>query len=47
MIPEMTVMAPKNGKELEEMLKFAVEELDGPCAIRYPKGTALYRYGRM
>ena len=40
MIPNMTVMAPKNGKELEEMLKFAVEELDGPCAIRYPKGTA-------
>ena len=30
----------KNGKELEEMLKFAVEELDGPCAIRYPKGSA-------
>lgn len=22
------------------MLKFAVEELDGPCAIRYPKGSA-------
>ena len=43
MIPNMTVMAPKNGKELEEMLKFAVEELDGPCAIRYPKGSALYR----
>ena len=40
MIPNMTVMAPKNGKELEQMLKFAVEELDGPCAIRYPKGTA-------
>lgn len=40
MIPNMTVMAPKNGKELEEMLKFAVEELDGPCAIRYPKGLA-------
>ena len=40
MIPNMTVMAPKNAKELEEMLKFAVEELDGPCAIRYPKGTA-------
>ena len=40
MIPNMTVMAPKNGKELEEMLKFAVEELDGPCAIRYPKGSA-------
>lgn len=40
MIPNMTVMAPKNGKELERMLAFAVEELDEPCAIRYPKGTA-------
>ena len=40
MIPNMTVMAPKNGKELEKMLEFAVEELDGPCAIRYPKGSA-------
>ena len=39
MIPNMTVMAPKNGKELEEMLAYAVE-LDGPCAIRYPKGSA-------
>lgn len=39
MMPNMTVMAPKNGWELEEMLKFAVS-LKGPCAIRYPKGTA-------
>ena len=39
MIPNMTVMAPKNGKELADMLKYAVE-LDGPCAIRYPKGAA-------
>ena len=39
MIPNMTVMAPKNGKELQEMLKFAVS-LDGPCAIRYPRGKA-------
>ena len=38
MIPNMTVMAPKNGKELADMLKYAVE-LDGPCAIRYPKGA--------
>ena len=39
MMPNMTVMAPKNGKELQEMLKFAVS-LDGPCAIRYPRGKA-------
>lgn len=39
MIPNMVVMAPKNGWELQEMLKEAVKH-NGPCAIRYPKGTA-------
>lgn len=39
MMPNMTVMAPKNDWELREMLFFAVAQ-DGPCAIRYPKGTA-------
>ena len=39
MMPNMTVMAPKNGWELEEMLKFAVS-YNGPVALRYPRGTA-------
>ena len=39
MIPNMTVMAPKNARELEKMLEFAVHAA-GPCAIRYPKGSA-------
>ena len=39
MMPNMTVMAPKNGKELREMLAFAVD-LPGPVAVRYPRGTA-------
>jgi 1-deoxy-D-xylulose-5-phosphate synthase len=38
-IPNLTVMAPKNGNELEEMLSFAIAH-DGPVAIRYPKGEA-------
>ena len=38
-IPNMTVMAPKNAKELAEMLHFAVQ-FQGPIAIRYPRGTA-------
>lgn len=37
-IPNMTVMTPKDGKELGQMLQFAVK-FDGPCAIRYPKGA--------
>jgi len=39
MIPNMTVMAPKNAKELEEMLEYAFT-LDGPVALRYPRGIA-------
>ena len=39
MIPNMTVMAPKNKWELSDMMKFAVK-YDGPIAIRYPRGEA-------
>lgn len=38
-MPNMTVMAPKDGSELESMMELAAG-LDGPCAIRYPKGSA-------
>ena len=38
-IPNLTVMAPKNKVEFERMLDYAVE-LDGPVAIRYPRGEA-------
>lgn len=36
-IPNLTIMAPKNFKELELMLEFAIK-FNGPIAIRYPKG---------
>ena len=39
-IPNMTIFAPKNAWELEEGLKFALEEHNGPIAIRYPRGEA-------
>lgn len=39
-IPNMTVLSPKNGWELEEMLDFAVNHCDGPVAVRYPRGAA-------
>ena len=38
-IPNMTVLAPKDGRELEEMMEYALT-LNSPCAIRYPRGTA-------
>lgn len=39
MIPNMTVLAPKNKWELSDMLKFAVR-YQGPISIRYPRGEA-------
>lgn len=36
-IPNITIMAPKDFKELQEMLKFAIE-LKKPVVIRYPRG---------
>ena len=39
MMPNMTVMAPKDENELRRMLITALS-LDGPAALRYPRGTA-------
>ena len=38
-LPNMTMLAPSNAEMLERSLDFAAE-LDTPCAIRYPRGTA-------
>ena len=37
-IPGMVVLCPSNYNELKSMLHYAVEELDGPVALRYPRG---------
>jgi 1-deoxy-D-xylulose-5-phosphate synthase len=39
-LPNMVIMAPKDENELQHMLKTAVE-LNGPSAVRYPRGTGL------
>ncbi len=36
-MPNMTVMAPSNDRELMDMMEYTLE-LNGPCAIRYPRG---------
>ena len=41
MIPNFTVMAPKDEEELRRMLITALEYRDGPTAIRYPRGGAM------
>lgn len=38
-IPNMNIFAPKNGAELESVLRFA-HDFNGPLAIRYPRGEA-------
>ena len=42
MMPNMTVMAPKDQEELRDML-WAALEIKGPVAIRYPRGAGSSR----
>ena len=38
LIPNITIMAPKDFNELEDMFEIAVNEMATPVAIRYPRG---------
>ena len=40
MIPNMKILCPAGGNQLEEMLEYAVHQYDGPIAIRYPRGSS-------
>ncbi|MBI3548362.1 MAG: 1-deoxy-D-xylulose-5-phosphate synthase [Elusimicrobia bacterium] len=40
MLPYMTIMAPADENELQHMLKTALT-LEGPVAVRYPRGNAI------
>lgn len=37
-IPNMTIFSPASYQELEKMLEYAVEQMNTPVAIRYPRG---------
>jgi len=37
-IPNMTVLAPRDGKELAQMMRFMVSHVSGPISVRYPRG---------
>ena len=39
-MPNMTIMAPKNRWELEDMMSYAILRHKGPIAIRYPREAA-------
>ncbi len=43
-IPNMTVLSPMSGRELEQCLDFAYDH-NGPVAVRYPRGD-IYEEGR-
>ena len=38
-VPNITVFAPSDYAELRSMLRTAVEKIEGPVAVRYPKGN--------
>jgi 1-deoxy-D-xylulose-5-phosphate synthase len=38
-MPNLTILAPRDGRELEEMMDYALT-LNSPCAIRYPRGDS-------
>lgn len=38
-IPNLVIMAPRDGRELKHMLKTAMQH-EGPIAVRYPRGTS-------
>ena len=37
-IPGMVILCPSNYSELKSMLKYAINEVSGPVALRYPRG---------
>lgn len=37
-VPGMTILAPASFQELDDMLGYALHELNGPVALRYPRG---------
>lgn len=38
-IPNIMLLSPKDGEELEYMMRYAVNYNEGPIAIRYPRGN--------
>lgn len=42
-IPGMTILMPSCYDEMKAMITYAIEECDGPVAIRYPKSSVSFR----
>ena len=37
-VPGMTILCPASFAELRDMLRYAIEKIDGPVAVRFPRG---------
>ena len=46
-MPGMTLLCPGSTKELESMLRWAVNDYNGPVAIRYPRGESCIETERL
>lgn len=42
-MPNMTIFSPALAEDFEAILNISVNDLNGPVAIRYPRGSILYR----
>lgn len=43
-MPNMTILSPSSFKQLDDMLHYAINEHNGPIAIRYPRGGTQSSY---
>lgn len=40
-MPNMTILSPSIDTDLKQMLEYSINKIDGPVAIRYPRGNVL------
>ncbi|MCQ2528176.1 MAG: 1-deoxy-D-xylulose-5-phosphate synthase [Saccharofermentans sp.] len=41
-MPNMTLFAPRDYKDLKNCLDYAINTCKGPCAVRYPRGSSCF-----
>lgn len=41
-VPSMTLLSPRDYTDLRNCLNYAVNMCEGPCAVRYPRGSSVF-----
>ena len=41
-VPSMTLLSPRDYADLRNCLNYAVNKCEGPCAVRYPRGSSVF-----